>query len=179
MPYGETKETTMKRSVFPLIVVVLLPGFAFAQVNLDSMHEHMGAVEFMVGEWAGEGWVATGQDGPQKISSHETVEARLDGLVLVIEGVSESLEEATLGEKVHHAVGVLSWNEGEGVYGLRSHLANGRTGDFKGRIVDGAFFVGDGGPWQVHPLLDYDRRPRGLERGRRELDRWRHLAKVL
>ncbi len=132
----------MKRSVFPLIVAVLLPGLAAAQVNLDSMREHMGAVEFMVGEWAGEGWVATGQDGPQKISSHETVEARLDGLVLVIEGVSESLEEATLGEKVHHAVGVLSWNEGEGVYGLRSHLANGRTGDFKGRIVDGAFLWG-------------------------------------
>jgi len=102
----------------------------------------MDAIGLMVGEWAGEGWIAMGPEGPKRFTSAETVESRLDGLVLIIEGVHESLEEANRGEIVHHAVAVLSWNDGEGVYDFRSHLATGRSGEFKGRFQDGAFVWG-------------------------------------
>ena len=132
----------MKRAMCLLSVVILVPGLAAAQTDLESMQEHMNAVGFMVGEWAGEGWIAMGPDGPQKFSSRETIESRLDGLVLVIEGVHESLEETNQGETIHHAVATLSWNDGAGVYDFRSHLANGRSGDYEGRIEAGAFVWG-------------------------------------
>jgi hypothetical protein len=132
----------MRRSIVLVCAVLLAPVLATAQASLEAKQEHMEAVAFMVGNWSGEGWIVTGPGGPQKFSSHETIEAKLDGLVLTIDGVHTSLEENNLGQPVHHAFAVLSWDDTVGAYSFQSHLADGRSGDFKGHFADGAFVWG-------------------------------------
>lgn len=132
----------MRRSIVSVCAVLLIPVLVAAQANLEAKQEHMEAVAFMVGEWSGEGWIVTGPNRPQKFSSSETIDSHLDGLVLTIDGVHKSLEEANLGEPVHRAFAVLSWDDAAQAYRFESHLANGRSGDFEGRFEDGAFVWG-------------------------------------
>lgn len=161
----------MRRSIVLLSAVLLVPALAAAQADLESKKKSMDAVSFLVGEWAGEGWIAMGPGGPQKFRSRETVESRLDGLVLIIEGVHESLEEGAVGETVHHAVATLSWDDAEDAYSFQSHLANGRSGDFKGRLADGAFVWGMEIPGRsIRYTITIDDRERWVEIGESSTD---------
>ena len=83
-----------------------------------------------------------GPEGPQEFRSRETVESRLGGLVLVIEGIHESTEEGAGEEPVHHAVAFLSWDTAKNAYRFSSHLSNGRSGDFDARFEGDSFVWG-------------------------------------
>ena len=92
-------------------------------------------LDFMVGRWKGDAWQ---QRGPERVQTQmlEVVEKRLDGAVLVVEGrgtVSAGGQERV----VHHAFGIISFDPMNKTYSLRSHLANGLSGDFALTLVDG------------------------------------------
>ena len=61
-----------------------------------------------VGKWRGEGWMQMGPGEPQRAVSEETVEMRLDGLVLVVEGLHHAkLADGAAGKVVHHALAIV------------------------------------------------------------------------
>jgi hypothetical protein len=97
----------------------------------------MKRIAFLAGEWEGDGWM---QRGPERgtFTSTETVESRLEGRVLIVEG----LHHAPGGEVVHHALAVVSHDPETGGYRFRSHLADGTGGDYDAELVDGAFVWG-------------------------------------
>ncbi len=92
----------------------------------------------MVGRWRGEAWIAR-EDG-QRVQTvmTETVERKLGGTVLLIEGQGQVPAEAG-GEPrvVHHALAILSFDARTGAYQMRSHLASGLSGDFAVTLVEG------------------------------------------
>src|SRR5512145_2149422 len=92
----------------------------------------------MVGRWRGEAWMA--REGGQRVRTvmSETVERKLDGTVLLIEGLGQVPAEGG-GEPrvVHHALAVLSFEPRTGAYQMRSYLASGLSGDFAVTLVDG------------------------------------------
>ena len=92
----------------------------------------------MVGRWRGDAWMA--REGGQRVETvmTETVERKLGGTVLLIEGLGQVPAEGG-GEPrvVHHALAVLSFDPRTGGYQMRSHLANGLSGDFAVTLVDG------------------------------------------
>lgn len=90
----------------------------------------------MAGRWAGEGWIRRGPGEPDRFKGTETVEARLGGQVLVVEGRHLDPKDGRL---VHHALGILSYDSAKGAYRFRSHLANGLSGDYQAEWKDGAF----------------------------------------
>ncbi|MBK7294706.1 MAG: hypothetical protein IPI84_13250 [Holophagaceae bacterium] len=90
----------------------------------------------MAGRWAGEGWVRMGPGEPERFKGTETVASQLGGHILVVEGKHMA---ATDGRLVHHAYAVISHDAVAGTYRFRSHLANGRGGDYKGEWKDEAF----------------------------------------
>lgn len=124
-----------------LTITIAIPilGQQPSEEQIETHRAHMEQVHFLEGEWVGEGWFSTGPEQRQTFRSRESVVKRLDGMVLIIEGVHESLEKETKGEVVHHALAILSWDPDAEIYRFRSHMANGRGGDFTGTIVDGAF----------------------------------------
>ncbi len=76
---------------------------------------------------------------PQSFRCSEVVEVRLDGRVLIIEGLHHGQPS---GEVMHHALATISYDTETQRYRFRSHLASGRSGEFTGELVDGDFVWG-------------------------------------
>ena len=105
----------------------------------DPGLEAMRAIGFMEGTWQGEGWMRFGPGEPETFTSRETVESRLDGRVLIVEGLHHSTSS---GDVVHHALATISFDASNGKYRFDSHLASGRSGVHVGELVDGTFVWG-------------------------------------
>jgi hypothetical protein len=102
--------------------------------------EAMKKLHFLVGEWRGEGWTEfmPGQRRTSPIA--ESVQIKLGGMVLLVEGLGKKKVPGQQEEVVvHNALGILSYDEKAKVYRLRSHIASGQTTDAEARFTDGGF----------------------------------------
>ena len=93
-------------------------------------------LEFMVGRWQGEAWQLRGTERVQTQMT-ETVERKLGGAVLLVEGRGTVAVAGAEDRVVHHALGVISFDPRDGTYTLRSYLATGQSSDFVLTLVDG------------------------------------------
>lgn len=91
-------------------------------------------LSFMLGRWRGDAWMERAGQRMQTAMT-ETVEPRLDGTLLLVEGRG-SVVTATGERVVHHALGVIHVDAATGGYALRSWIGSGQTGEF-------AMVVGD------------------------------------
>jgi hypothetical protein len=103
----------------------------------SSNRAAIGKLDFMVGRWTGEAWMQRGSERVQTTMT-ETVERKLDGVVLQVEGRGV-IPAGAGGEPrvVHHAFAVISFDAQAGAYGLRSYLASGLSGDFALTLIPG------------------------------------------
>ena len=101
----------------------------FAQPELGNK-EKMKVFAAWAGHWKGEGWVQMGPGEPRKSSVDESIEAKLDGTVYLIEGIGKAINSQNNEETVvHHALALLSWDNNTDEYKFRSHLKDGRSTD--------------------------------------------------
>lgn len=105
------------------------PDPAVAQAALARL-------DFMVGRWRGEAWQIRGSERVQT-QMLETVERKLGGAVLLVEGRGTIAAPGAEDRVVHHALGVISFDSRTGKYTMRSYLATGQSGDFDLTLVDG------------------------------------------
>ena len=107
----------MKRAA---MVLVLLLSATFAY----GAGEEMKKLDFLIGDWKGEGWI---QMGPGKRSSAlqtEKVTSRAGGKVLLIEGLGRrKMENGTAGEVVHDAIALVAWDKTKKTYRFDAHAA--------------------------------------------------------
>lgn len=90
--------------------------------------EAMKRIEFLAGRWSGGGWIMLGPGKKQNFSGTETVASKLDGTVLVIEGVHRAEIEPGAPEKViHNALAVVSFDPATKKFRFQSYLADGRN----------------------------------------------------
>jgi hypothetical protein len=113
----------MKTGWLTILVVV----FAMVPVRAQSPQpdpapvlEAMKAVAFLEGRWAGEGWIQMGPGPKEEFSQTEVVERKLDGGLLLIEGIGHS--RAAEPKKVHHAFAVVSFDPRNKNYRFSSHI---------------------------------------------------------
>ena len=77
-----------------------------------------------------------GPGEPKKAFVDEQIESRLDGMVLVVEGVGRTTDTPTGQESVvHHALGVVSFDPQSGDYLFRSYLKDGRSADTRLEVL--------------------------------------------
>jgi hypothetical protein len=94
-------------------------------------------LDFMVGRWKGEAWMLRGADRVQTTMT-ETVERKLGGVVLLVEGLGVIPEDgSTPPRTVHHALAVVSFEPQAGGYVMRSYVASGLWGDFTLTPIEG------------------------------------------
>lgn len=107
-----------------LIGLLALAAPAAAQMadsaGAAESRERVAALGWLVGEWEGAGWIMVRGAGRQTFTSAETVEARLDGRVLVVEG----LHHDERGNVVHNALGVIAWDAEHDRYVFHTWLGN-------------------------------------------------------
>ena len=128
----------MKHLALPMLLLSLaLPADAasLAQSPEDPALAAMRDLPAFEGRWEGTGWSRRGPAEAVPFTSLELVESRLDGRVLVVEG----LHHDSNGAVVHHALAVITWNDKAGHYDFRSFVSGRGPGNFTGRMEDGAF----------------------------------------
>lgn len=101
--------------------------------------EEMKKLDFLVGQWKGEGWIEISPGERRTFTSTETVHSKLRGLLLLIEGLHRGrlpgqAEEVTS----HEALATVSWDQEAKLYRFRAHEANGRFQDAEAKLIGGA-----------------------------------------
>ena len=119
-----------------LAAIALLCGTMLAQAppapDPAAQAAQIKKLDFMVGEWQGEGWMDMPGGARETFTSWEKVQSKLEGVALLVEGLHKS--KAT-GKVVHQTLAILSFDEAAKNYRFRTSLANGRSGDYTGKVV--------------------------------------------
>jgi hypothetical protein len=125
----------MKTWLFLVMVALVVPGSGSLAVHADPAIDAMKALPRIEGRWAGEGWMRMGPGEPMRFVGEETVEARLDGRLLVVEGLHRTPDRSKV---VHHAFGVFSWDENAKNYRFTTYVANRGGGEHVARMEGNA-----------------------------------------
>jgi hypothetical protein len=121
--------------LLPFLLVQTSRGAAVEEPR-DIGREAMKALPSLAGRWEGGGSIRQGAGEPVRFVGEERVESKLEGRILVIEGKHWSADRSRV---IHHAFAVLSYDPEKQGYRFQTHLENGRGGDFRGHLEDGAF----------------------------------------
>jgi hypothetical protein len=115
----------------------VLTGRLMAQTHEMGNKEKMKIFSAWVGQWKGEGRMQMGTGEPRKAVVNERIESKLEGTILMVEGVGKSTDPTTQKEiVVHHAFAVLSYDQQSGNYKFRTYLSDGRSTDAWLQVVD-------------------------------------------
>ncbi len=138
---------------------------------LKAQQDAMAKMAFLAGEWEGTGWMDMGQ-GRAEYRSHEIVESRLDGLVLVVEGTHEADVPGQAEPRVvHHAVAMITFDPIARRYNFNSQVHQGGTGMYHGDMDGDAFVWGMSfGTMHMRYTIRLDEEGRWYEIGERSTD---------
>jgi len=100
--------------------------------DLDAQRAAMKKLEFLVGKWAGEARMLRGPGEPVVITQTEEAQFKLDGLVLLIEGVGVAKAD---GKPALQALGVVSYDDETGTYHMRA-FNDGRFLETEVKLID-------------------------------------------
>lgn len=128
----------MNRSMLLAALLMVGAGVSLAQPPADAQRDAMKKLQFLVGEWKGEGWMEFAPGERRTFKAQETVLSKLDGLVLAIDG----LHRGKVGGQgddviVHNAFGVIHYDAPNRKYRFRAHTARGNHEDAEAAVSDG------------------------------------------
>lgn len=124
-----------------LMLLTVVPLFALAQPDpaverrVAAQRQAIAKLAFLAGEWDGMGWI---QFGERKIDflGHERVEPRLDGTLLLVEGLHhEKQPDGSKGRVVHNAMGIFSFDAEAKTYGFRTYVLRGGGKDAWAKVI--------------------------------------------
>ena len=120
------------------VLVSLSPALSPAQAPAAAQRDAMKKLDFLVGDWKGEGWMEFAPGQRRTFKGTEVVQSKLDGLLLTIEGlhrgqVSGKAEEVT----VHNAFTVVSYDDKAKRYRFQAYTARGNYEDAEAKVADG------------------------------------------
>ena len=86
-------------------------------MNLDAQRAAMNKLQFLAGHWEGDAWLLRGPGLSVDMIQTEKAEYRLDGLLLIVEGVGRAKSDNSL---VLQALGVISYDDTTETYTMRA-----------------------------------------------------------
>ncbi len=101
--------------------------------DVKAQRMAMNKLGFLVGEWSGEASVLRGPGQFAELTQTESVHFKLDGLVLVIEGVGRTKADA---KPSLQALGLISFDDEAGTYRMRA-FNDGRWLETEVKLADG------------------------------------------
>jgi hypothetical protein len=119
-----------------LFLLVALASPLMAQLprtpDVQAQRTAMKKLSFLIGTWSGQAHVLRGPSEWVDLIQTEEARYKLDGLVLVIEGIGRT----TNGEIALQALGMISYDDESGAYRMRAYN-DGRWLETEVRIVEG------------------------------------------
>jgi hypothetical protein len=115
-----------------LIFIMAILAFhvqVYCQVNTPVDKSKMEIFKDWAGRWKGEGTIQQGPGVLRKSTVEEFMEFKLDGTILCIEGIGKARMASGETKVVHHAYGILSFDQSSNSYKLKSYLVDGKSTD--------------------------------------------------
>jgi hypothetical protein len=85
--------------------------------NVETQRSAMKKLAFLIGKWSGEATVLRGPGQFAELSQTEEAQFKLDGLILMIEGIGRTKSD---GNPVLQALGLISFDDLSGNYRMRA-----------------------------------------------------------
>jgi hypothetical protein len=85
--------------------------------DLEAQRAAMRKLEFLVGRWAGEARLQRGPGEPILMAQTEDVQFKLDGLLLLTEGIGRGMVD---GKAILNALAIVSYDDETGTYRMRA-----------------------------------------------------------
>ena len=85
--------------------------------DLEVQREAMKKLQFLVGRWAGEACLYRGQNEPTVLEQAEEAQYKLDGLILLIEGLGRTKADS---KPSLQALGIISCDDANATYKMRA-----------------------------------------------------------
>lgn len=130
----------ISRMFLPTLIFALLCTFATAQQPPNTREAQVAAMKKlsgMIGTWSGSGWTQLGPNDRRESTVTESIQPKLDGLLLVIDGVGKN----STGQIVHQALGVMSYDPDKSGYKFAAYTKEGRS------VIADANFEGNNFIW--------------------------------
>jgi hypothetical protein len=86
--------------------------------GLEAQRAALKKLDFLVGKWSGEARVSRGPGEPLELIQTEEAQYKLDGLILIIEGIGKT---KTDGKVALQALGIVSYDDEGGTYRMRAY----------------------------------------------------------
>ncbi len=100
------------KKIIMCLILLSASTLAFAQTRGEANSTEMRKLDFLVGEWEGEGWMNFGPERRQA-RVKESVQAKVGGSVLLIEGLGKARAPDKDEEIVVHSAFASLWYDGE------------------------------------------------------------------
>ncbi len=124
----------MKKIVTLLLMLCLLPMSLFAQTPASPTLAEMKKLDFLVGQWQGEGYFLLGPSQRKTFSQTENIQRKVDGTILHIEGLGKSKDPGNEGTTIHNVFGIVSYDKDTKVYRWRVYRADGSVIDTEAKV---------------------------------------------
>jgi hypothetical protein len=124
----------MKRIIVSLLMLLALPFTLAAQNPAAAQREEMKKLNFMVGEWKGEGWIITPGGKRHEFIQTENIRYKLDGLALLVEGTGRRKPSNTV---TFEAIGVIFYDERAKQFRMHSGTTEGHSGVSDMKLIEG------------------------------------------
>ena len=132
-----------RRYFLAVVALALSPALSPAQAPAVAQRDAMKKLDFLVGEWKGEGWMEFAPGQRRTFRGTEVVQRKLQGLLLTIEGVHRSQAGGKAKEAVvHNAFTVVSYDEKAKRYRFQAYTARGNHEDTEAKVRDGQLVWG-------------------------------------
>ncbi|MBL7857105.1 MAG: hypothetical protein JNM57_05395 [Cyclobacteriaceae bacterium] len=120
----------MKKLILTLLALTTMHvGCSLAQSDTNHKQK-LKIFESWIGHWQGEGFMKQGPGEGKRSIIDERLEYKLDGGIILIEGIGKTIDPNSKEEIiVHHAIGILSFNPFGGEYAFKSYLQDSRSTD--------------------------------------------------
>jgi hypothetical protein len=120
-----------------LLALLALNGAVMAQGPAQLRRVEMKKLDFLVGQWTGEGWIEFVPGQRRTFRQTESVQPKVDGEILLIDGLGKGKvpgkdEEVT----VHSAFAVVSCDEKAKMFRWRAYTAGGNWIDTEAKVGD-------------------------------------------
>ncbi len=105
--------------------------------KVSAQREAMSKLDFLIGQWSGPATISAGAGPAMQLTQTENVQSKLDGLVLLVEGVSRDAS----GNARFQALATISYDETSAIYRFRAYN-DGNYVDAELTVLDKGFSWG-------------------------------------
>jgi hypothetical protein len=112
----------MKKIAALLYLLAILPLASAAQTAASAPPAEMKKLDFIVGQWKGEGWIEMRPGQRETFTINESAQRKVEGAVLLLEGLgTRQTTDKTEGAPVHKAFAVIDYDVQAKAFRMRSY----------------------------------------------------------